>query len=135
MNRSRNMSDNVVVLDKGTDAEVLAVTDTLWDKIDARYGDFANRLLISRFTFDKDWPTWEIHPAGDEFVFLLSGAAELVLATLDGEQTVLLKTPGDFEIVPANTWHTARVSEPTAMLFVTPGEGTANAESPPGEQQ
>ena len=33
-------------------------------------------------------------------------------------------------VVPRNTWHTAKVSEPTQMLFVTPGQGTINAEHP-----
>jgi hypothetical protein len=27
-------------------------------------------------------------------------------------------------VVPRNTWHTARVSGTTRMLFITPGEGT-----------
>ncbi len=35
-----------------------------------------------------------------------------------------------FVVVPKNTWHTAKVHAPTMMLFVTPGEGTENRESP-----
>jgi mannose-6-phosphate isomerase-like protein (cupin superfamily) len=130
MSQPDNMRDNVIVVDSGFDARVVPVTDTLWSDIDAEFGDFAGRTLISRFEFDGDWPTWEVHPAGDEFVYLLSGKAELILATADGDRSVPLGEPGEFVIVPKNTWHTARISEPTAMLFVTPGEGTINAEEP-----
>ena len=41
-----------------------------------------------------------------------------------------LDTPGSFVVVPKNTWNTAKVHAPTTMLFVTPGEGTENRESP-----
>jgi oxalate decarboxylase/phosphoglucose isomerase-like protein (cupin superfamily) len=67
-----------------------------------------------------------MHPAGDEVVVLLSGAAEMVLDRGDGKETVSLRQPGSFVIVPKGTWHTARIAEPTSMLFVTPGEGTQN---------
>ena len=33
-------------------------------------------------------------------------------------------------VVPQNTWHTARVRSNAVMMFVTPGEGTINAEEP-----
>jgi hypothetical protein len=42
------------------------------------------------------------------------------------EETVSLLHPGSFVIVPKATWHTARTSVPTQMLFVTPGAGTEN---------
>ena len=66
----------------------------------------------------------------DEFVVLLSGTADLVFATTDGEDVVALSGPGSYVIVPRGVWHTARVHEPTQMLFVTPGEGTENREEP-----
>ncbi len=130
MNKPESMKNNVVVVDQGFESQVIRVTDTLWSDIDEKFGDFAGRTLISRFEFHEDWHTWEVHPAGDEFVYLLSGEAEMILATADGDKTVTLSNPGEFVIVPRNTWHTARVSVPTAMLFVTPGEGTINAEEP-----
>ena len=37
-----------------------------------------------------------------------------------------LAVPGSFVIVPRGTWHTARTSVATKMLFITPGEGTKN---------
>jgi mannose-6-phosphate isomerase-like protein (cupin superfamily) len=85
------------------------------------------RLLRAGARYDfADWPTWEMHPAGDEVVVLMSGAAEMVLDRGGGHETVSLTQPGSFVIVPKGTWHTARISTPTSMLFVTPGEGTQN---------
>ena len=113
-------------------ADVMPVSETFWSDLDARYGDFAGHSLISSFSFDDDWPTWEIHPEGDEFVCLLSGDADMILESGDGEQRIRLNTPGSFVIVPKGTWHTAKVHAPTTMLFVTPGQGTENREHPPG---
>ena len=60
----------------------------------------------------------------------MSGDVEMILAKDSGEEKVRLNTPGSFVVVPKGTWHTAKVHAPTTMLFVTPGEGTANRESP-----
>ena len=54
-----------------TGADLLAtpvtVTDTFWTDLDQQFPDFSGKNLISCFSFDEDWPTWEIHPKGDEF--------------------------------------------------------------------
>ncbi|MBU1189753.1 MAG: hypothetical protein KKC01_12060 [Gammaproteobacteria bacterium] len=64
-------------------------------------------------------------------VVLLSGRVEFVLRRESGDESIILEDPGSFVIVPRNTWHTARVAQATSVLFVTPGEGTENAVSPP----
>ncbi len=112
------------------DADVVPVTDSLYADLDERYGGFAGHSLIACHTFDSDWPTWEVHPKGDELVLLLEGAAELVLASAGGDKHVNLSKSGQFVIVPRGVWHTARVRESARMLFVTPGEGTENREQP-----
>jgi mannose-6-phosphate isomerase-like protein (cupin superfamily) len=56
----------------------------------------------------------------------MSGAATMILDRSGGQETVHLRDPGAFVIIPKGTWHTARTSVPTTMLFVTPGEGTQN---------
>ena len=77
---------------------------------------------MSAFSFDSDWDTWEMHPAGDEIVCLLSGRASF---ELEGRGHVgELTRPGEFLIVPRGAWHTAHTTVPTTMLFITPGEGT-----------
>lgn len=119
-----------VVLNDVLRADTIAVTDTFWTDLDKKYGDFAGNSLISSFTFTEDWPTWEVHPAGDEFVCLLHGKIEMILAMADGDQQISLTIPGEFVIVPKGIWHTTRVFERTTLLFVTPGQGTENRTRP-----
>lgn len=69
------------------------------------------------------WDTWERHPAGEEVVVLLSGRVDLV-QDLGGVEHVVALTPGRAVVNPAGVWHTARVHEPGAALFITPGAGT-----------
>ena len=109
---------------------IKAVTPTFYEELGDEYGDFAGHVLIQRADFDADWPTWEIHPHGDEFVYLLCGDVDFVLSRDNVERIVRVQEPGSYVVVPRNTWHTARPRKPTSMLFVTPGEGTLNAESP-----
>jgi len=107
-------------------ATTVEVTPTLYQELDARFEGFKGRTLVAAHRFERDWPTWEVHPAGDEIVVLLSGAATFVLGDGAAQRMVSLSKPGEFVVVPKGTWHTARVSAPTQMLFVTPGEGTEN---------
>lgn len=108
----------------------LPVTDSFYEDLDHHFPDFAGHILIQRFAFSAAWPTWEVHPEGDEVVFLLQGDTDFVLWVDGQEQRVRVKEPGSYVVVPANTWHTARPHGPTTMLFLTPGNGTLNAESP-----
>lgn len=110
--------------------QVLPVTPTFFQDLDKNFDDFKDHMLVTRFAWDEAWPTWEIHPNGDELVFLLSGDTDFVL-WIDGEEQVIrISEPGSYVVVPANTWHTARPHADTSALFVTPGEGTLNAEAP-----
>jgi hypothetical protein len=122
-----DLSSTVSVLDSGLGLSVLAHGPSMYAEADQRFDGFTGCSLIARHSFDSDWPTWEIHPQGDELVCLLAGAADLVLYCDDGsEQSVHLDQPGSYIVVPRNTWHTARLNQPTTMLFITPGEGTRN---------
>ena len=130
MAETKRLTTDFVVLNQDFNADVVAVTPELYARLDEEYAEFAGHLLISTHTFEADWPTWETHPAGDEFVVLLSGDVELILALEGGDDVTRMNEPGTFVIVPRDTWHTARVHAPSMMLFVTPGEGTVNAEQP-----
>lgn len=79
--------------------------------------------LVSQFNFDSDWDSWENHPEGDELVFCISGKIKLVLE-IQSNQTEIDLEPGTYVVVPKNTWHTAKTSEPSSALFVTWGQGT-----------
>lgn len=135
MSEALQIAKNFVVVNEKLRADVVPVNEELYAKLDETYAGFAGHSLISFHTFDSDWPTWEVHPHGDEFVFLMSGRADLVLRVGDDDEVVTLDEPGQFVIVPCGTWHTGRISEPTQMLFVTPGEGSVNLEQPPSSHE
>lgn len=79
--------------------------------------------LVSEYLFHQDWRTWEMHPHADEFVYLLSGEAELHLEEACGVRIVRLSGNGAV-IVPRGVWHTAKLSSLCRMLHITRGEGT-----------
>ena len=126
----QNLANTFAVLDPHLNVHLEKVTPSLYANLDKQYNEFKGHVLLSMHEFSADWPTWERHPAGDELVLLLSGAAEFVFRDGSSDHTVELSEPGTYVVVPRNTWHTARVSEPTRMLFMTPGEGTENEEQP-----
>ena len=129
--QSKQLSDTAVVFTPKQRCDVWPVSPELYAQIDQHYSGFGQHVLVSMHSFTQDWSTWEIHPHGDELVCLVQGAAEFVLKTEQGEDCVALSKPGSYVVVPANTWHTAKVDESATCLFFTPGEGTENSDSPP----
>lgn len=101
----------------------LLAADTFWHLPAAGMARYGQGWLISEFTFTQDWPNWEMHPHGDEFVYLLSGAVELHLERAGKVDTVTLDGSGAL-LVPRGVWHTANVLRPSRMLHVTRGAGT-----------
>jgi mannose-6-phosphate isomerase-like protein (cupin superfamily) len=97
--------------------------ESFWQLPPSELDTFGKGWLISEFTFMEDWPTWEMHPHGDEFVYLLSGAVDLLLDRGSAVQTIVLNGNGAV-VVPQGVWHTAKVRAPSRMLHVTRGEGT-----------
>ena len=75
------------------------------------------------FPYTEDWDHAEMHPAGDEVVFLLSGSVDLVLDVDGGEQVVELRGRTGC-LVPRGVWHHAIVHTESEVLHITPGEGT-----------
>lgn len=104
-----NINSSFVVFDSQGEATPVKVTETFWRDLTNRFGDFSGDLLVSCFSFEKDWDNWEVHPHGDELVCLLSGDVDFILAQDGGQRTVRLNMPGSFVIVPRATWHTAKV--------------------------
>ena len=79
--------------------------------------------LVSEFRCDEDWGAWEMHPNGDEFVYLLEGDIEFRLELPEGDQHQRIEGRGAV-VVPRGVWHTAKVFKPSRMLFITMGAGT-----------
>jgi len=70
-------------------------------------------------------PWGEVHPDGDEFLYVVSGAMELILDDGDetrvGVETKVLLGPGDAYLVPRGIWHRLEAVEPSYLIHVTPG--------------
>ena len=116
-------SDTYIHLAADGVAERLAGGDRFWLQPEAELDRYGEGWLITEFEFASDWASWEMHPEGDEFVYLLSGQAVLLLEQSDGIASVDL--PGRAAVVvPRGVWHTARIARPSRMLFVTRGRGT-----------
>jgi hypothetical protein len=111
-----------VQLSDGPSARRVALTESFWSEIDKR-SDLAEGRLVSIFPQRESWPIWEMHPAGDEIVCLLSGAIDLILEKPDGEQVIELRGRAAC-IVPRGVWHRAIVHVPGDALFITRGAGT-----------
>ena len=115
-----------VVLSADKEASIERFDSTLYERLDENYPGFKGCELISCHEFSSDWPTWEIHPHGDEIVILLSGEVTFILQLEAGDEAVILDREGSYIIVPKNVWHTARTERNAKLLFITPGEGTEN---------
>ena len=63
----------------------------------------------------------EMHPNGDELLYLVEGKVSIALDE-DGKETVVTLGPGHALVVPRGVWHRVIVKEPCRLLFFTPGE-------------
>ncbi|MGQ0823573.1 MAG: cupin domain-containing protein [Actinomycetota bacterium] len=74
----------------------------------------------------------EVHTDGDEFLYLVNGAIEVVLdeQTIGAETTVVLRE-GDAFVVPRGVWHRIRVIEPAYFVHVTPSPNGGHRPSSP----
>lgn len=118
------LDQQFVVLDRQQRATFEPVDAQLYQRLAENYDDFQGHMLVSSYQFHQDWTQWEIHPAGDEVVILLSGEATILLEHTDGVSHITLRHANDTCIIPCNTWHTAQIAKDATLLFVTPGAGT-----------
>lgn len=112
-----------VDLTDGGGATPIAVTDRFWAELEAEERRIEGRLA-GVVRMGEDTPHWEVHPAGDELLYCLSGAFDVVLEQEGGETVVPLRAGSTFCIVPRGVWHRFVIREPGDLLFITPGEGT-----------
>ena len=119
-----DLASTFVVIEPDQSAVAVAVTPEIFQALERDFDRFKGRMLVSSYVFSENWSMWEMHPAGDELVCLLSGDVTLVLDRHGAKEKRHLRKPGEFVIIPKGTWHTARTQASTKMLFLTPGEGT-----------
>lgn len=85
--------------------------------------DGAEGRLVSMYTFDKPWDSWEMHPKGHELVLCTAGTVTLHQEIDGGIRTVTLRA-GEAVINPPGVWHTADVDAQATVVFITAGVGT-----------
>ena len=96
--------------------------------IERNGADGAEGRLVSMFTFDESWDSWEVHPDGEEVVVCVSGSITLHQEHADGSTASVTLGTGEYAVNPKGTWHTADVTERCTCLFITPGKGTEHRE-------
>jgi uncharacterized protein YjlB len=97
--------------------------EAFWKLAESQREVIGQDWLMSEYNCNGDWTSWEMHPEGDEVVYVLQGRAEMVLE-LDGlEQTVVVEG-GSAVLIPKGIWHTANMKGAVRMLHITKGKGT-----------
>lgn len=79
--------------------------------------------LVSMYTFDAPWTSWEMHPRGAEVVICTEGEM-IALQEIDGAVVRTRLGPGEYLINPPGVWHTADVETSATAIFITAGVGT-----------
>lgn len=109
----------------GADGTACAVAggEAFWSQSASVMAELGAQWLVSAVECRADWPTWERHPNGDEYVYVISGAVVLHIEAAEGVRKVPIAS-GGFVIVPRGAWHTAKASVPSRLLHITLGAGT-----------
>ena len=127
MTGPRRLADSFVHLGLGATAVPQPPFDGMewYEAYGARHAaDGREGRLVSLHTFEEDWPSWEMHPAGDELVICTEGAMVLHQEFPDGRRETMTLAAGEYAINPPGVWHIADVAERATAVFVTAGEGT-----------
>ncbi len=110
-------------------AETIAVTPDFWPDLAAGRHP-SDGWLVTAYDIAAGpggWDHWEMHPAGDELLYLTGGRAEITLEE-NGARRVEALADGQMLVIPKGAWHRAKVWGPARMLFVTFGHGTEHRE-------
>jgi len=118
-----NLSSHYLLLDASGACTAVEGGNAFWSQPEEELERFGRGWLVSEYSFETDWPQWEMHPQADEVVRLIEGTAELRLEWPTGEQAVRMQA-GDAYVIPKGIWHTLKVAGPCRMLHITMGAGT-----------
>lgn len=107
-------------LDTGPTVTIVPVDPEFWATIDQRR-DLATGRLVMASIVTADWPTWEMHPEGDEIIQVDQGAVRI---HVDGDDEPTVVQAPSLVVMPAGAWHTMDVVEPARVITITWGAGT-----------
>jgi len=110
-----DLSTNVVGLDRNTGAACFMVRDRPGPPV-----RLDGHTLGVNEVGGESPHAGEMHPDGDEILFVIDGRLR-VLLELDGGDRVVEVDAGKAVVVPQGTWHLILPGEPTHILNITPG--------------
>lgn len=117
------MRDRVAHLGEDGSAETFPLNESFWADL-AAGKLFRGGWLVSKYDFSGRWAHWEMHPNGEELIYLLGGSVDFTFDRPDGPVTTTLDGPGTYLIVPRGTWHIGEAADACSILVVTAGDGT-----------
>ncbi|WP_421989505.1 cupin [Qipengyuania sp.] len=127
MTGPRRLADSFIHLGLGATAVPQPPFDGMewYEAYGQRHGaDGREGRLVSQHTFTEGWPSWEMHPLGDEVVICIAGEMVLTQEFPGGRRESVTLTPGEYAINPPGVWHIADVEDEASAIFITAGEGT-----------
>ena len=116
-----NLETTYLGLARDSEVRVVPVGPDFWETI--HENEAVGPRMVAVFPFSASWDSWEVHPAGDEVVVVLEGAADM-LFDVEGEVVRVPVKAGQTILVPQGLWHTLDVHEPGRSLHITWGERT-----------
>jgi mannose-6-phosphate isomerase-like protein (cupin superfamily) len=122
MTKAFALDRTYVQLADGAAAVPIAVDNNFWERV-GEDAALQEGRLVTFFRLDRSNMHWEMHPAGDELLFLVSGKTAIVLDDGTARRKVSMKA-GEALIVPQGVWHTLEIAEPGDLLAITRGAGT-----------
>jgi len=91
--------------------------------------EFRDRRVLALYEVstpqDVHYPTWEMHPQGDELLIALSGSLAVEFREAGAGRKAMLP-PRSAIVVPAGVWHRLIVNERSLLIAITPRQGTAH---------
>jgi len=126
-----DLTKTYAFLEDGGAAPTIEATEAFWRELMSGTPVSADATLVAHgagwltalYYVEHDTRGWEMHPAGDELIFLLSGAIDFVFDETGGERVVELREGGSC-VVPRGVWHRQIVQVPGRELAITYGRGT-----------
>jgi mannose-6-phosphate isomerase-like protein (cupin superfamily) len=122
MTKAFALDRTYVQLADGATAVPIVVGSNFWQRVGEEAALQEGRM-VTFFHLDRSNMHWEMHPAGDELLVLVSGKIAVVLDDGTARRKASMKA-GEALIVPRGVWHTLEIAEPGDLLAITRGAGT-----------
>ena len=123
---SFRLENKFLHLENNGEMIILSVDEKFWSERSSGSYHQSGRLM-GILKIDIGPSHWEMHPDGDELLYLLSGSMDVVIK-LEGKDKVTTLDRFASCIVPRETWHQTIAREPCTLLFITPSKDTQHRE-------